>query len=427
MGTIHKIIQGDCRYMKEIDNQSVQLVITSPPYWQLKDYGTDRDIGFHHSYQDYINHLSLVWQETHRVLEPGCRLCINIGDQYARSLYYGRYKVIPIRTEIIKCCESLGFDYMGAVIWQKIPTINTSGGATVMGSYPYPRNGILKLDYEFILIFKKPGATPKQPKEIKDQSQLSKEEWNLYFSGHWNFPGVKQRDHLAMFPPELPYRLIKMFSFVGDWVLDPFAGSGTTACVARSLQRNSLGYEINPDFIPLIREKFAKMDSDNIEIDKQQPMELDFKKAISQLPYIFKDPVQLNPQVDPRKNSYGSKIYKNSKKEVQYHLLKKVESPINLILKKGISITLLGIKILPGKEDEAMDYLIKKLKGKNLYFKTDPLHPAGNGYMPCYLYLKNKTFINAHLLKEGLADVDREKDYRYKKKFIKLVSRESIE
>ena len=143
MKTVHKIIIGDSRKMQEIKDASVQLIVTSPPYWQLKDYGSNDQIGFNHTYEEYINNLNLAWNECYRVLEDGCRLCVNIGDQFARSVYYGRYKIIPIRTEIIKFCETIGFDYMGAVIWQKVTTCNTTGGATVMGSFPYPRNGEL--------------------------------------------------------------------------------------------------------------------------------------------------------------------------------------------------------------------------------------------------------------------------------------------
>ncbi len=167
----HKIINGDSRIMSELPDKSIHLVITSPPYWQLKDYGTEKQIGFHNSYENYINNLNLVWKECYRILHNGCRLCINIGDQFARAVYYGRYKVIPIRTEIIKFCESIGFDYMGAIIWQKVTTTNTTGGATVMESFPYPRNGILKLDYEFILIFKKYGNQPKITHDVKEQSK----------------------------------------------------------------------------------------------------------------------------------------------------------------------------------------------------------------------------------------------------------------
>ena len=120
MPPFHRVVLGDSRKMSRIDDEDVQLVVTSPPYWQLKDYGRDEQVGFSDTYEDYINHLNLVWSECHRVLSPGCRLCVNIGDQFARAAYYGRYKVIPIRTEIIRFCETIGFDYMGAIIWQKV-------------------------------------------------------------------------------------------------------------------------------------------------------------------------------------------------------------------------------------------------------------------------------------------------------------------
>lgn len=262
MKTNHKIINGDSRNMAELADNSVHLAITSPPYWQLKDYGTDDQIGFHDSYENYINNLNLVWKECYRTLHKGCRLCVNIGDQFARAVYYGRYKVIPIREEIIKFCENIGFDYMGAIIWQKVTTSNTTGGGVQMGSYPYPRNGILKLDYEFILTFKKLGDAPKPTSEQKERSKMTPEEWNTYFAGHWNFTGARQNGHIAMFPEELPKRLIKMFSFYGETVLDPFAGSGTTALAAKNLNRNSVGYEINSEFIPLIEEKLGARQKD---------------------------------------------------------------------------------------------------------------------------------------------------------------------
>ena len=211
--TNHKIITGDARNMKELSDESVHLIVTSPPYWQLKDYGSDDQIGFNDTYENYINQMNLVWTECHRVLHKGCRLCINIGEQFARSVYYGRYKIISIHTEIIKFCEIMGFDYMGAIIWQKATTMNTTGGASIMGSFPNPRNGILKLDYEFILLFKKQGDAPKPNKAEKDLSAMTTEEWNTFFNGHWNFAGAKQNSgHIAMFPEELPRRLIKTSS-----------------------------------------------------------------------------------------------------------------------------------------------------------------------------------------------------------------------
>lgn len=314
-GTTHTIYHGDARDMSEIEDGSVHLVVTSPPYWQLKDYGTrrkDGQIGFYDSYEDYINNLNLVWMECDRVLHPGCRMCVNIGDQFARSVYYGRYKVIPIRTEIIRFCETIGMDYMGAVIWQKVTTTNTTGGASVMGSFPYPRNGIIKIDYEFILLFKKIGKPPRVTREQKEASRMTTEEWNRYFYGHWNFPGEKQRNHLAAFPVELPYRLIRMFSFTGETVLDPFLGSGTTAEAAMKTERNSVGYEISEEYIERIRERLDKSRDDlfanAIEIqyvDTNTSIQNDF---YVRLPYAFVDPLQISMQVDPRENSYGSVI-----------------------------------------------------------------------------------------------------------------------
>ncbi len=259
MTTKHKIIIGDSRRMIETDDRSVQLVVTSPPYWQIKDYGNEKQIGFNDTYEEYINKLNEVWAESYRVLENGCRLVVNIGDQFARAVTYGRYKVIPIREEIIKFCESIGFDYMGAIIWQKVTSMNTTGGASVMGSFPYPRNGMIAIDYEFILLFKKLGQISNNvSKEIKEQSAMTKEEWRKYFTGHWNFAGEKQGDgHIAMFPEELPRRIIKMFSFVGETVLDPFLGSGTTTKVANELNRSSVGYEVNEKYLSVIKKKIG--------------------------------------------------------------------------------------------------------------------------------------------------------------------------
>jgi DNA modification methylase len=311
--TCHKIIIGDSRLMTEVPDESVHLVVTSPPYWQLKDYGNGGQIGFNDSYEDYVNNLNLVWNECHRVLHKGCRLCINIGDQFARSVYYGRYKVIPIRTEITKFCETVGFDYMGAIIWQKVTTCNTTGGATIMGSFPYPRNGIVKIDYEFILLFKKQGSPLDTSRETKEKSKLTIEEWNEFFAGHWNIPGEKQDKHLAAFPEEIPRRLIKMFSFIGETVLDPFLGSGTTTLAARNLERNSIGYEINADFINVIKEKLSLkekgfFDKFNIELAQNREDEINWKEEINKLPYVFKDPVKFDKKIDPRKLQFGSKI-----------------------------------------------------------------------------------------------------------------------
>ena len=428
MKTTHKIIIGDSRWMKEIPNETVHLVVTSPPYWQLKDYGNGTQIGFNDSYEEYINNLNLVWHECHRVLHKGCRLCINIGDQFARSVYYGRYKVIPIRTEIIKFCESAGFDYMGAIIWQKVTTCNTTGGATVMGSYPYPRNGIIKLDYEFILVFKKYGSSPKVNNEIKEQSKLTQEEWNQYFLGHWNFPGEKQDKHLAMFPEELPKRLIKMFTYVQDIVLDPFLGSGTTMLAARNLNRNSVGYEVNEDFLTVIKDKLKIKQSTlfqklNFEIIKQENPKIDFREEIKKLPYIFKDPICFDKKIDPKKLQFGTKIDNTQDEKKSFYTIKDIISPELLILNDGLKIKLLGIKEKPGKKEKAIQFLKDKALGQKVFMKFDTIKYDHENNLLCYLYLWNKTFLNAHLIKNGLVDIDTSIDYKYSSKFLDLQRR----
>ncbi|MFX0010971.1 MAG: DNA methyltransferase [Candidatus Hermodarchaeota archaeon] len=247
-------------HMVELEDNSVQLIITSPPYGKIKDYGIDDQIGFSDSFEAYFERLNQVWKECYRVLEPQCRMVINIGDQYLRTTEFGRYRILSIASQIIRDCLSIGFDFLGDIIWQKVSTTNTTGGCSFMGSIFYPRNGLLTYDYEHILIFKKHlgKATRHIDLETKELSKISLSEWKKWFSGHWKIPGVVQKEHIAMFPEEIPYRIIRMFSFIGDTILDPFVGSGTSLKVAKCLLRNSIGYEINLEFQDIIEDKIKQ-------------------------------------------------------------------------------------------------------------------------------------------------------------------------
>lgn len=422
--TEHRIVFGDSRSLNEINDKSVQLIITSPPYWQLKDYGTEDQIGFNDSYEEYINNLNLVWQECYRVLSDGCRMCINIGDQFARSVYYGRYKVIPIRTEIIRFCESLGMDYMGAIIWQKATTMNTSGGGAIMGSFPYPRNGILKMDYEFILLFKKLGNAPKPTAEQKRLSVISKEEWGQYFSSHWNFNGVKQYEHIAMFPEELPKRLIKMFSFAGETVLDPFAGSGTTSLAAKHLGRNSIGYEINKSFAPVIKSKLFEEQISLIEEDSKIVFiedKIGNTATFDRLPYIFRDPHKMDKKIDVKKLQFGSSIDGSVLKREDLYTVKQILSPEKIELSNGLVIKLLGIKEKKAYSQQAIDYLREKFQKRKVFLRYDVIKYDAENNLLCYVYLDNKTFINNHLVRTGFVDVDMSMDYSCKDKFLNSI------
>jgi len=402
-----KIIIGDSRKMKEVDDESVDLIITSPPYWHIKDYGKPNQIGYGQTLHEYLKDLYYVWNECYRVLRKGSRLCINIGDQFARSIIYGKYKVIPLHAEIITQCENLGFDYMGAIIWQKKTTMNTTGGANIMGSFPYPPNGIVEIDYEFILIFKKPGKIKKVSKEIKELSSLTKEEWKEYFSGHWNFGGAKQIEHEAMFPEELPRRLIRMFSFVGDTILDPFLGSGTTVKVALELGRNAIGYEINKHFLEIIKKKIGMNENLLIKPFNVEIIEREEDIILPEINYIplIQD---AKPQVDPKKFRFeGDRLYK----------VVDIIDEETLQVDTGLFVKFLGVKII--RKEETLKYLENYLLGKNIILKFDP-NFIEEDYVKAYVYLKNKIFINAYLIKSGLGVPDITIQHKYKEKFINL-------
>jgi site-specific DNA-methyltransferase (adenine-specific) len=299
--------------------------------------------------------------------------------------------------------------------------MNTSGGGAVMGSFPYPRNGILKIDYEFILIFKKPGKAPKPTAEQKKKSEIPKEEWKEYFASHWNFNGVRQMDHIAMFPEELPKRLIKMFSFVGETVFDPFGGSGTTSLAAKNLGRNSVLYEINKDFAPIIKEKLLGEQINVFEHGVVSFTEDDSINTYSydDLPYVFKDPHALDKKVDVKKLQFGSKIDGSEKGREEKFTVKEVLSPEELLLSNGLKIKLLGVIEKPEYREEAIAFLKEKFNKRRVYLKYDELKYNDKDQLMCYVYLDNRTFINNHLVKTGFVNVDVENEYMYKQKFLK--------
>lgn len=242
--TFHKpqLFNGDAReILKQIKPLSVNLVITSPPYYNLKET-------YWENYSEYTDMLNEVWEGCYSVLDNSCRLCVNIGDQYTDVETYGRHYAIPIHADIIKGCQKIGFDYMGAFIWNKRKTLRSSGGGVFLGSYPHPREFLPSFEYEYILIFKKSGKGKMPSDKIKKASRLKKSEWGEYFDARWSFVGEKKKMHSSAFPEELPKRLIRIFSFWNETVLDPFMGSGTTPLVASKWGRKGIGIELNKSY-----------------------------------------------------------------------------------------------------------------------------------------------------------------------------------
>ena len=256
--TCHRIFIADSRTMPELPDESVHLVVTSPPYWCLKDYAHPGQIGYRQTYDEYLESLREVLAECYRVLHPGCRMAINIGDQYLRASEHGHYSVQPIPADLSGLGRQSGFDFMGNIIWRKLSTTKTSGGGEWMGSTYYPRDGHITYEHEYIMVFRKPGTGPRPGKDAREKSRLTKEQRSQWFRGVWDdIHGQRQNGHVAMFPVELPRRLMKMYSFWGETVLDPFLGSGTTSLAAAGEGRDSVGYELNPAFASLIREKLG--------------------------------------------------------------------------------------------------------------------------------------------------------------------------
>lgn len=252
---------------------------------------------------------------------------------------------------------------------------------------------------------------------------MTKEEWKEYFQGHWNFGGAKQNGHIATFPEELPHRLIKMFSFVGDTVLDPFLGSGTTSLASKKLNRNSVGFEINPEFKPFIEKKLGVKNPEfgqgEINFHKQT-LNTDFESEIEKLPYIFKDFHNFDKKIDPKKLQFGSKLDKNSKKREEFYRVKEVISPELIKLKNNLIVRLIGVKENHRVNGQATEFLKKKTNNQQVFLKFDEQKYDNANNLLAYVYLKNKTFLNAHLIKNGLAISDKKTDYKNKSKFLKL-------
>lgn len=256
--TQHRIILADSREMPELGDESVHLVVTSPPYWSIKDYQHPDQIGREQSYEEYLEALGEVVRECHRVLHKGCRMAVNIGDQYLRAIEHGRYRVQPIPADLSVIGREIGFDFMGNIIWRKVSTTKTTGGGEWMGSTYYPRDGHITYEHEYILLFRKRGKWPRPSHEAKEKSRLSKEHRSKWFRGVWDdLPPERQDEHVAMFPVDLPRRLIRMYTFWGETVLDPFLGSGSTSLAAALEGRDSVGYEVNSGFRPIIEQKLG--------------------------------------------------------------------------------------------------------------------------------------------------------------------------
>jgi len=276
--TTHRLINGDARDLSFLPDESIHLVITSPPYWNLKRYNENPDqIGHIENYEGFLNEIRLVWEHVFRILVPGGRLVCVVGDVCVSRRKFGRHLVFPLHADICVLCRKIGFDNLNPIIWHKIAnaSFEVENGSKFLGK-PYEPNAIIKNDMEFILMQRKPGGYRKPTEEQRKLSKIDKKDFDAWFQQIWHITGASTRNHPAPFPLELATRLVRMFSFHGDTVLDPFCGTGTTMIAALRYGRSSIGIDIEPEYCRMAA-RYLKKESSNLFLNT----ELIFEKMVA--------------------------------------------------------------------------------------------------------------------------------------------------
>jgi DNA modification methylase len=259
--TTHDLYLQDARDMSPIKDEGLHLVVTSPPYWTLKEYRRSKgQLGHITDYDEFLSELDKVWAHCFRVLVPGRRLICVVGDVcLSRRKNDGRHTVVPLHSSIQEHCRKVGFDNLAPIIWNKIANAayEVEGVSTFLGK-PYEPNAIIKNDIEFILMERKPGGYRNPSVATRILSVISSENHQRWFQQIWTgLTGASTKHHPAPFPLELAERLIRMFSFVGDTVFDPFMGTGTTNMAASRWGRNSIGFEVDSHYFELAHERIT--------------------------------------------------------------------------------------------------------------------------------------------------------------------------
>jgi DNA modification methylase len=262
--TTHRLHLGDARDLSWIPDASVHLVVTSPPYWTLKEYaaGNEDQMGHFQDYERFLAELDRVWRECKRVLVGGGRICCVVGDVCIPRKKGGRHYIVPLHSDIQVRARKLGLDCLQPIFWHKISNGATEVEGNGAGFYgkPYQPGGIIKNDIEYVLFLRKGGEYRSTPSLQKALSMLTREEMKKWQRSIWaDLPGASTRDgHPAPYPVEMAERLIKLFSFAGDTILDPFAGTGSTSQAAIMAGRNSIANEIEPAYIEIARQRVMK-------------------------------------------------------------------------------------------------------------------------------------------------------------------------
>jgi modification methylase len=299
--TVHRLINGDARELAYLEDASVHLVVTSPPYWNLKRYNENPDqLGHIQDYEAFLFELEKVWRHVYRILVPGGRLVCVVGDVCVARRDFGRHLVFPLHADICVICRRIGFDNLNPIIWHKIANASyeVENGSKFLGK-PYEPNAIIKNDMEFILMQRKPGGYRKPTAQQRDASRIEKDTFDRWFQQIWNITGASTKNHPAPYPLELATRLVRMFSFTEDTVLDPFCGSGTTMVAALRTGRNSIGIEIDSEYCRMAA-RYLKSET----ADLFSTAELRFEKATTETAVLVKEDRALY-EVRPARKKLG--------------------------------------------------------------------------------------------------------------------------
>lgn len=274
--TRHSVHEADARDLSFIGTESVHLICTSPPYASLIQYPDQAgQLGNIASYEKFLDEMETVWAECLRVLVPGGRVACVVGDVCISRRNGGRHYVLPLSADLQVRARKLGFDNLTPIRWQKVANIKleASRSARYLGKPNLP-NGVVKNDIEHILFFRKPGGYRKPTELMERRSRIETEDYMRWFAPVWtDVTGQLRRDHPAPYPLEVPRRLIRMFSFAGDIVVDPFAGTGTTAIAAIETGRNSISIDIEPEYVSLIEQRLSSPGTltAQIEVHRKTP------------------------------------------------------------------------------------------------------------------------------------------------------------